>query len=333
MEIRRLMMRKMTQAVVFAMIAALGVSANSNTASACSHDGNDGFLPRNNMYIPVRRVVLDRHGNPVGGGITETEFEGVIAAVEKLYAPIVKSMGGNLVIHRRWKDGTVNAYADRNDGNWNVTMFGGLARHKETTIDGFLLVVCHELGHQIGGSPKYPSHGGDEWAANEGQSDYWATLKCARRVLQNQPNLREIRALEAPDSVRVSCRNSFTNPNEAALCVRTSMAGLALARLLAGAKSEDKMPSFNTPDRSQVRETQNGHPEAQCRLDTYLQGSVCGIDFHKDTDQKNPLINTCTQENRDPIGYRPRCWYKPGSESNIAKGNPPSHARIRGRYY
>jgi hypothetical protein len=154
------------------MIASLTMHALAQNATACSSDGKEGFLPPNNLYIPDRRVVLDRHGNPIGGGITEPEFEGVIAAVEKLYTPIVSSMGGKLVIHRRWKDGTVNAYADRQDGNWNVTMFGGLARHKETTIDGFLLVVCHELGHQIGGAPKYNNGSGGLGEGETGLFNY-----------------------------------------------------------------------------------------------------------------------------------------------------------------
>lgn len=314
---------------VVATVAMLAMSTLTHQALACSKDGKEGFLPKNTMYIPVRRVVLDRAGNPLGGGITEAEFNGVISVVEKIYTPIVKEMGGNLVLHRKWTDGTVNAYADREDGNWNVTMFGGLARHKETTIDGFLLVLCHELGHQIGGAPKYDRGEGENgWAANEGQSDYFATLKCARRVLQKEPNLRAIRTLDAPDAVRVACRKSFQNDNEAALCIRDSMGGLSLARLLAGG---GRMPDFTTPDTSKVSETDDSHPDAQCRLDTYYHGSLCPVDFRADVDQKDPLVNTCSQEKGDNIAHRPRCWYAPQSNNTtlkVARPRTPFRGRV-----
>jgi hypothetical protein len=314
------------------MVGVLGMTLNGS-AFACSKDGKDGFLPRNNRYIPTRRVVLDHDGNPVGGGITHEEFDGVITSVEKYYAPIVKAMGGNLVVHRNWDDGTVNAYADRDDGNWNLSMFGGLARHKETTIDAFLLVVCHELGHQIGGAPKI-NNGEGEWAANEGQSDYFATLKCARRVLQTQPNLHALPGLDAPDSVRIACRNSFKDDNQAAVCIRTSMAGLALARLLAdlgGATTEDQRPFFTKPDTSVVTQTDDEHPAAQCRLDTYYAGSICPVDFKLNTDQVDPTVNTCSQERKDPLGFRPRCWYAPKAD-NTTKGDPNRKGPQHGHY-
>jgi hypothetical protein len=34
-------------------------------------------------------------------------------------------------------------------------MFGGLARHELVTDDGFMMVVCHETGHHLGGAPRY----------------------------------------------------------------------------------------------------------------------------------------------------------------------------------
>jgi len=319
---------KATQFSVFALVGLLGMSLTNSQAFACSKDGKDGFLPRNNMYIPKRKTVLDRNGNPLGGGITEAEFNGVIDTVLKVYSPIVKSMGGNLVIKKNWDDGTVNAYADREDGNWNLNMFGGLARHKETTIDGFLLVVCHELGHQIGGAPKYA---GEDWAANEGQADYWATLKCARRILQKEPNLRALPALDAPDSVRKACRDQFADDNQAALCIRTSMGGLALGRLLADLGGE-KMPDFDTPDTSKVGHTDDEHPAAQCRLDTYYEGSLCEVDYKKDTSDTDPTVNTCSQEKGAKIGYRPRCWYAP-ADNNTSARDPNPRKAFKGRYF
>ncbi len=326
---------KFGKLAALATVSMIGMMSMNGLALACSDNGKDGFLPRNTMYIPPRREVLDHNGNPLGGGITHAEFDGVITSVEKIYGPIVKAMGGNLVVNRNWDDGTVNAYADRDDGNWNLSMFGGLARHPETTIDGFLLVVCHELGHQIGGAPIIGGSTSGEWAANEGQADYFATLKCARRVLQTQPNLHALPALDAPDVVRIQCESSFKDVNQAALCIRTSMGGLALARLLAnlgGVTTEDAMPFFTKPDTSKVGQTDDQHPAAQCRLDTYYNGAICPVDYKLNTDKVDPTINTCSQEKGDKLGYRPRCWYAPQAD-NTTKGNPNPQGPGRGHYY
>ncbi len=301
-------------------VIAFSLSAIVPTAFACSLDGKEGFLPRNNRYVPMRQEILDHNGAPQGGGITQAEFNGVIDSVLKVYTPIVSAMGGNLVVKRNWTDGTVNAYADRSDGNWNLNMFGGLARSKEVTIDAFLAVMCHELGHQIGGAPKFTTMG-SAWAGVEGQADYWATLKCMRRVLQNQPNLRALAPLGAPDSVRIACQASFKVTNDAAICIRTAMAGLSLAELLASLGG-DGIPDFSTPDKAIVTTTFEAHPASQCRLDTYYAGSLCPVSFSADVSQTDPLLNTCSEERGDKIGVRSRCWYAPTTNNQSRRVNP-----------
>jgi hypothetical protein len=137
--------------------------------------------------------------------------------------------------------------------------------------------------------------------------------------------------LDAPDSVRKACRAQFANDNQAALCIRTSMAGLALGRLLADLGGE-KMPDFDTPDTHKVPRTDDDHPAAQCRLDTYYAGSLCGVDFQKDTSDTDPTVNTCSQEKGDKIGYRPRCWYAP-QDNNLSHRDPDPRRAYHGHYY
>ena len=162
---------------------------------ACSMDGKGGFLPENDLYIPSSVKSIN--------GITKEEFDKAIDEVEHIYAPIVSSLGGNLQIERNWDDGTVNAYASQSGKTWKVAMFGGLARHATITKDAMALVVCHELGHHIGGAPKKGAAAGTgggwwggqtsgsaiSWASNEGQADYFATLKCLRKTWINDNNV------------------------------------------------------------------------------------------------------------------------------------------------
>lgn len=143
-------------------------------AFTCTEDGSQGIVPENDLNISV-------HAKRTGG-ISEETFNSVIDEAEELYTSIISGMGGTLEIERNWEDGTVNAYAQRLGSTWKVSMFGGLARHETITRDGFALVVCHEIGHHIGGAPKKVSYWSNPWASNEGQADYFATLKCLSYV-------------------------------------------------------------------------------------------------------------------------------------------------------
>ena len=257
-----------------------------------------GFLPENNMKIPVNAFDAN--------SMTEAQFNSILDRIESLYKPVVAAKGGTLTFKRAWSDGTVNAYASREGNSWIVQMFGGLARHAAITNDGFALVACHELGHHLGGAPKYAG----DWAAGEGQADYFATLKCLRRVWENDDNSGIISKINVAPSVRTSCEKSFSDRNTISLCIRSAYAGLSSANLsiaLGAGQSAD----FDTPDPKRVSSTDTSHPEAQCRLDTYYNGGVCQVAVSEDVSETDPTVGTCAMEKGATFGYRPLCWYKP----------------------
>ncbi len=281
----------------------------SNPASAAhSHKNLCNFMPKNSMNIPV--------GANFAGGIDETTFNGVMDKISSVYEPIIKSKGGKLKINRLWTDGTVNASAQRVGKTYVLNMYGGLARHSITTADGFALVVCHELGHHLGGFPqKGLNEGNPVWASNEGQSDYFATMKCFRRVFEKDDNAKIVSTLSIPAVVKTKCSASFKSQKEIDLCLRESMAGNVLAQLLhslsTGGSLTRDVPSFSTPDLSEVDETNDAHPAAQCRLDTYFAGSVCNISYLEDFGSSDAVTGACAEERGDKSAYRPHCWYKP----------------------
>jgi len=278
---------------------------------ACSEDGKSGFVPENNLYISADEKNL--------AGLTEEQFNKTIDKVVSVYAPIVDQLGGNLAVDRNWTDGTVNAYASRAGKTWKVAMFGGLARHNTITEDGFALVVCHEIGHHIGGAPKKGGSttggwwGGNtsslSWASNEGQADYWATLKCLRKVFLNDNNISMMSSLNAPAAVVEACKKN-NNAEDTALCVRTSMAGKSVSNLFSVLSS---LPTtdFATPDSKVVTKTDHNHPKAQCRLDTYFQGSLCEVGMNEEVSQNDEVKGTCHPSLNSPIGNRPLCWFRP----------------------
>jgi hypothetical protein len=271
-------------------------------AIACTIDGQVGLLPENDMWISSSAKSM------MNSNIDEAKFNEVIDSVVAVYAPIVQGMGSKLKVERNWDDGTVNAYAHRRGGSWNVAMFGGLARHNTITPDGFALVVCHEVGHHIGGAPKKGSWS-SAWASNEGQSDYFATLKCLRKVFQNDNNKAIVANLNVPASVTAICAKQFNNAEEQAICARGSMAGMSTARLFQELRKQPDAPKFTTPSAKVVKKTDHNHPETQCRLDTYFAGAICDLYDTDDVDQKDEAVGTCYRANGDVTGVRPLCWF------------------------
>ncbi|MAX65561.1 MAG: hypothetical protein CME66_01350 [Halobacteriovoraceae bacterium] len=247
----------------------------------------------------------------MSNNMTEERFNAVIDKVVKVYEPIISSMGANLKVSRKWEDGTVNAYASRSGSTWNVAMFGGLARHKAITEDGFALVVCHEIGHHIGGAPKKSTWFGTTWATNEGQADYFATLKCLRKAFRNENNAAIVKAMDVPAEVVNKCAEQFSEEADQLLCQRGSMAGLSTAKLFQDLRSSSKEPSFSTPDTKVVSRTDHNHPAYQCRLDTYFAGATCEINDSIDVDNEDEAVGVCYRDSGDTEGVRPLCWFKP----------------------
>lgn len=313
--------------LMLVMLVVIPVASKEVAKPQLRSDVACNFFPPNQLRYPIRPT----------GQMTQPTFERIIQIVQQVYAPIFQRAGRPpLKISSRWTDDSVNAFAficndpsqlgtpgyppECNSGMTNmsgryfplsiVVLFGGLVRSPEMTAEGLVLVACHEMGHHMGGYPRYG--GNTEWAATEGQSDYFATAKCARQVFGalGQNAFWASRA-PVPLQVRVQCQASFPqNPEEAAICMRSSLGGLALARVLATARSADpRMVDFAKPDANRVVTTFEGHPEAQCRLDTYFAGSICQVSANEAFSPTDSRLGACTPQRVQSRGSRPLCWY------------------------
>ncbi len=284
------------------LVTTLAVMTMSLTVFAHSEQKAENCIPENDLYIP---------SFVEGQGVTKAEFDDVIDRVEAIYSPIIESLGGELIVKRMWDNGTVNASANRVDNKYIVNMFGGLARHRIMTKDGLALVLCHELGHHIGGSPKI----GTRWATNEGQADYFSGLKCMRKVFAKEDSASIMRGAEVDPVAEKECQKSFKGTQNIAICLRSAMAGYTAAMMFRDLRKEQKMPSFDTPDTSKVEKTYHGHPATQCRMDTYFAGDICGADDNIDVSDKDVHVGVCSRKHGEERGARPLCWY---SEENPA---------------
>lgn len=269
----------------------------------------EGFFPKNNIIIPMGLT---------NDGISEQEFNQVLDRLEKVYTPIIAAKGGKLVVERDWTNGEFNAYANQSPWaqEWVVHFFGGMARAKGMTIEGFTIVTCHEMGHHIGGAPKVGGFMG-AWASNEGQSDYFATLRCLKEVWPAAENANYVaNKVNLDPLARKACTEAHTNVDDQNICMRGAMGGLDLTGAFNTYLREEKKKNppplaFDTPNKTVVTKTDNSHPEAQCRLDTYFQGALCGADTRIALDDRDPSAGTCNTSKGDKVGVRPLCWYKP----------------------
>lgn len=270
-----------------------------------------GFLPENKLKIPVDK------NSPTG--ISQIDFEQTQNELKNIYTPIAKSLGGNLVFVSNWQSSTVNAYASRHgqedeDGEeteprneWRLTFLGGLARHKFMTRDGFSLVICHEIGHQMGGAPRLD--GDTYWASIEGQSDYFATAKCLRRLWMKKNNSKALQGKIIPEILMQKCSEQWKAIQDRELCLRSGLAAESVAQVFASLKTFSKPPKFETPDSKVVKKTDNSHPAPQCRLDTYLAGALCEISYLDDLGD-DEFKGACHMRSGQQIGLRPACWFK-----------------------
>ncbi len=269
----------------------------------------EGFAPQNRLYIPANLLLES--------GITEAQWTVVFDRFEKLYTPIIAAKGGTLQLNRLWDDGTVNANASQEnsevDGKkvstWIINMYGGLARYQNMTADGMALVVCHEAGHHLGGAPKY---GGEAsfWASNEGAADYFGVLKCMRNMFADDDNTTIVSQMKVDATIRTTCASQYFDVKDQAICMRAATAGTLLGRVLGELGQEGAIPTVDTPDNNVVTETQDSHPAAQCRLDTYYQGANCLAELSTDLDGSDYHKGSCTAPNFK-VGLRPTCWFKP----------------------
>lgn len=239
--------------------------------------------------------------------MTESEFNAILKKIRMTHLQYFTEMNSKLRIKSDWVDGTVNAFADRDWDVYIIEVFGGLARHPSLSRDGFALLVCHEMGHHLGGAPTGLNYG---WPSIEGQSDYFSTLKCLRRIFADEDNATAIAGQNIDPDIRDKCERAHSKREDQLICLRSSLAGLSAARLIHELVGTGPLPQFSTPDTRIVKETDPEHPSAQCRLDTYVAGILCPASSDQNPGLHDPTLNTCI-EGRDLIGFRPRCWYKP----------------------
>lgn len=175
-------------------------------------------------------------------------------------------------------DTRVLATAETDGTRLLLILTQGLLEAPKLTEDSLRIILCHELGHLLGGDPRQDppvdwtgpiAHDGRTYISSEGQADYYAVSSCFPKLLMGG-------AAEQPKpvvglNVVSQCDESWgANSFRSIICMRAIRAGYDFLRL-----SFDFDISFDAPDEfiSPVL-IRNHYPSRQCRLDTFISGSL-----------------------------------------------------------
>jgi hypothetical protein len=166
----------------------------------------------------------------------------------------------------------------------DIFFFGGLARMPKMSRDGAAQILCHEMGHAIGGAPY--KLGKDHNVSIEPQADYFSTQSCLRRVFALMPGPTMAEPLSP--WVEQHCAGKYSDASGLQWCYRAFQALESERNYFRLARSTHAETSYETPDPTvvdYVNLNPEYYPSAQCRLDTLAAGTL-----------------------GEP---RPRCWFAP----------------------
>lgn len=245
-------------------------------------------------------------------GINYFEFMSVANKIRDYYTPLLKKAGKKLEVKADWFSSRENASSSQSKDTWYVLLSGGFARLKYMTADAYLMVACHEMGHHLGGFPQYPKDTPLKWASAEGQSDYYAALKCFKNIRRGELETFKADFLDVPDFARKSCRLQHKTNSEYRLCLRGVRAAADFGSMLLyrrTKKARDPMAHF-VNSTEVVEETNSGYSDSVCRAETARRGSLCNVSSLTAISKSNEQVGVCHSRNGQQVGARPECWFK-----------------------
>jgi hypothetical protein len=130
----------------------------------------------------------------------------------------------------------VNAEIIKDSSGPVIHILGGMMVHSKMTSTTMTMLLCHELGHYLGGPPLKSRTG---WSSTEGQADYFSGLVCARLLGLSEDELIE--------------------------------GAINLTKIYSDVSGE-AYPHMDASEETRVQRTNYGYPSSQCRLDTILAG-------------------------------------------------------------
>lgn len=211
------------------------------------------------------------------------------------YQDQIKNKGGNFTWSFDWSNPYLGAGSTFFDNTYSVVLWGGMIRAPGSDFEVLAVMLCHELGHILGGEPyqRFGENAEQDWSSAEGQSDWFAATQCLPKVFRHFKDTNFI-------------QNNF-NLELAPVCQKTQNPYLCNWIRNVSQKFSDYLyehytkrdgiterPSLLVDAKEVAEQTIVGsYPSPQCRLDTLKLGAECAA-----SDETSSI--TCE---------RPACWY------------------------
>ena len=243
-------------------------------------------------------------------------FENLIQKTFEPFTQNAATNGAKITYEVYWNSSSAGAFTLRKDQGktWHILIYDGMLRLPYATEDMISSVLCHELGHHLGGYPFKEN----TWSASEGQADFFSFHACLPKLfakdLEKNKGFRE----KAPLSLRKECDLAYGEQARRDICYRSAVAAETLLKYEGqGGKSNLSLVS---KDPAIVKETIFTHPAPQCRIDTVVAGLLCQKDFKLGyiPGHFGKGLNTLEAEKdssqyvcqNNLIGSRPHCWFR-----------------------
>jgi hypothetical protein len=117
--------------------------------------------------------------------INQQNFYTIPAMIIGLFSTELSDANYPLSLEAKWESPFFGAGVSLFENSFHLMILGGTTRIERMTVDAYAAVVCHEIGHIVGGEPRQTITGA-EWSSSEGQADFFAATVCLPRYFKSQ---------------------------------------------------------------------------------------------------------------------------------------------------
>lgn len=220
-------------------------------------------------------------------GLKESDVLFLLQTLDHRYGSLIQNSGDKWFSGFVWSQSYLGAGSTNDAGNFKILLWGGLIRARSMTFGALASVVCHELGHKLGGEPLQKfSDPTMNWSSAEGQADYFAASQCLPFLYEDlKVSAPRYLKTEIEPGIQALCRNA----RDVSKCQWVASSGVDLIETLQIYFDLDQpQADLNIWTKEKVSETlYTQYPSYQCRMDTFKSAA------------------------RDPKAPRLPCWFAP----------------------
>ncbi|MBY0412566.1 MAG: hypothetical protein K2Q18_00300 [Bdellovibrionales bacterium] len=132
-------------------------------AEVCPTDRKDYFCVTPDMAPDSKIQVFDFFNTPY--------------QISALFEKELSAQRKTLHIDAQWESPYFGAGISFYNDIYRLMILGGTTRVPDMTVNAYVALICHELGHLLGGLP-YQTIPHAQWSSSEGQADFFAASVC-----------------------------------------------------------------------------------------------------------------------------------------------------------